>query len=66
MKKHVEFDHSTLLENLLEDSTNLAPRSPLNHELSKKKAHVSPSTTFSFFPFASKFKKDDAIQVVYD
>ncbi len=49
MKKHVEFDHSTLLEKLLEDPINLAPRSPLNHEFNKKRAHVSLSTTFSFF-----------------
>ncbi len=57
MKKHVEFDHSILLENLLEDSTNLAPSSPLNRESSKKKAHVSPSTTFSFFPLLVSSRK---------
>jgi hypothetical protein len=40
MKNHVESDHSTLLQKLLENPTNLAPRFPLDHEPSKKKAHV--------------------------
>jgi hypothetical protein len=65
MKKHVEFDHYTLLQKLLVDPTNLAPRSPLDCKPSKKRAHVDPSAIFSFFSFASKFKKDDAIQVIF-
>jgi hypothetical protein len=38
MKKHVESKH--LLKILLEEATNLAPRSSLNGEPNKKKAHV--------------------------
>jgi hypothetical protein len=45
--------------------TNLAPRSSLDCESSKKKVHVSPFATFGFFFFANKFMKDDAIQVVF-
>jgi len=40
MKKHVEFDHFTLLQKLLEDPTNLAPRFPLDHELTKKRVRM--------------------------
>jgi hypothetical protein len=65
MKKHVEFGHSILLQQLLEDPTNLATRSPLNHEPSKKRAHVSPYAISSVFSFTNKFRKDDAIQVVF-
>ncbi len=65
MKTHVEFDHSTLLQKLLVNPTNLAPRSPLDCKLSKKRAHVDPYAISNFFSFASKFKKDDAIQVVF-
>ncbi len=65
MKKHVEFDHFTLLQKLLVDPTNLAPRSPLDCKPSKKRAHVDPFVISSFFSFASKFKKDDVIQVVF-
>jgi hypothetical protein len=64
MKKHVEFEHFTLLQKLLEDPTNLAPRSPLAHEPTKKRVRMS-FAIFSFCFFASKFKKDDAIQVVF-
>jgi hypothetical protein len=64
MKKYVESYHSTLVEKLLEDPTNLATRSSFNCEPNKKKVQVSPSATFGFFSFANKFKKDDAIQVV--
>jgi hypothetical protein len=49
MKKYVESYQSTLLEILLENPTNLAPRSSLDCEPSKKKMHVSPFATFSFF-----------------
>jgi len=31
----------TLLKKILEDAANLAPRSPLDHEPSKKKARIS-------------------------
>jgi hypothetical protein len=36
MKKHIEFDQCVLLKNKLEDPTNLAPRSPLDHEPNKR------------------------------
>ncbi len=36
MKKHIEFDQCVLLNNLLEDPTNLPPRSPLNYEPNKR------------------------------
>jgi len=49
MKKHVEYDHFTLLQKLLEDPTNLAPRFPLDCEPSKKRAHVFPFAIFGFF-----------------
>jgi len=65
MKKHVESNHSTLLQKLLVNPTNLAPRSPLDCKPSKKRAHVYPFAISSFFSFVSKFKKDDAIQVVF-
>jgi hypothetical protein len=66
MKKHVKFDHSTLLQKLLENPTNLAPRSPLDHEFTKKRAHMYLLLQFLvFFFFVSKFKKDDVIQVVF-
>jgi hypothetical protein len=41
MKKHVDFDHSTLLEKLLEDAS-IAPRSPFDYEPNKKEVHVFP------------------------
>jgi hypothetical protein len=41
MKKHVDFDHSTLLKRLLEDAS-IALRSPFNYEPNKKEVHVSP------------------------
>jgi hypothetical protein len=44
MKKHVEFNHSTLLKILLEEATNLAPRSSLDGEPNKKRAHLCSST----------------------
>ncbi len=65
MKKHVESGHSILLQQLLEDPTNLATRSPLDHELSKKRAHVLPYSISGFIFSTIKFKKDDAIQVVF-
>jgi len=49
MKKHVESDHFTLLQKLLEDPTNLTPRFPLDCEPSKKRAHVSPFAIFGCF-----------------
>jgi hypothetical protein len=49
MKKHVEYDHFTLLQKLLEDPTNLAPKFPLDCEPSKKRAHVFPFAIFCFF-----------------
>jgi hypothetical protein len=49
MKKHVESDHFTLLQKLLEDPTNLTPRFPLDCEPSKKRAHVSPFVIFGCF-----------------
>ncbi len=64
MKKHIESYHSTLLEKMLEDPTNLAPRSSLNCEPNKKRVHVSPFATFGSFLLPIRFKKDDAIQVV--
>jgi hypothetical protein len=64
MKIHVEFDHSTLLQKFLEDPTNLAPRSPLDHEPIKKRACMYLLLQFLVFFSTSKFKKDDAIQVV--
>ncbi len=41
MKKHVDFDHSTLLKRLLEDAS-ITPRSPVDCEPNKKEVHVSP------------------------
>jgi hypothetical protein len=41
MKKHVNFDHSTLLKRLLEDAS-IALRSQFNYEPNKKEVHVSP------------------------
>jgi hypothetical protein len=52
-----------LLKRNLEDATNLAPRSPLNCEPNKKRAHVSPCKIFGFLSTSNKFKKDDAIHV---
>ncbi len=51
MKKHVKFDHSTLLQKLLENPTNLAPRSPLDHEFTKKRAHMYLLLQFLVFCF---------------
>jgi len=65
MKSHVESDHSTLLQKMLEDPTNLAPRSPLDYEPSKKRVHVSSFIISGFFSSTSKFKKDGAIQVAF-
>jgi hypothetical protein len=65
MKKHVESKHYSLLQKLLVDPTNLAPRCPLDREPSKKKVHVSPFAIFNFFSLVNKFKKDDAIQVFF-
>ncbi len=59
----LESNHYALLERNLEDATNLAPRSPLNHEPNKKRAHVSPCTVFGLFSTSNKFKKDDATHV---
>jgi hypothetical protein len=42
MKKHVESNHFILLQKLLEDPTNLAPRFSFDRELNKKRTHVSP------------------------
>jgi hypothetical protein len=53
------------LKILLEEATNLAPRSSLNYQPNKKRAHVSSFVISNFFPIASKFKKDDASQVVF-
>ncbi len=36
MKKHVEFNHFSLLKNLLKDTSNLASRCPLDREPNKK------------------------------
>jgi len=36
---------------------------PLDHEPSKKRAHVSPTTISSFFSIISKFKWDDVTQM---
>jgi hypothetical protein len=41
MKKHVDFDHFTLLKRLLEDPS-IAPSSPFNYEPNKKEVRVSP------------------------
>ncbi len=49
MKNHVESNHSILLQKLLEDPTNLAPRFPLDREPSNKRAHVFPFAIFGFF-----------------
>jgi hypothetical protein len=49
LKKHVDFGHSILLNKLLEDTTNIAPRFPLNHEPNQKKAHVCQITTSNLF-----------------
>jgi hypothetical protein len=64
MKKHIKFEHFSLLKNLLENATNLALRFPFNHKSNKKRAHVSCSFfNFWFFSTSSKFKKDNATQV---
>jgi hypothetical protein len=65
MRKHVESDHSTLPEKLLEDPTNLAPRSPLDHEPIKKRVHMYLLLQFLVVISTSKFKKDDAIQAFF-
>jgi hypothetical protein len=65
MKKHVESNHSTLLQKMLENPTNLTTRFPLACEPSKKKAHVSPYVISGFFSSTYKFKKDDAIQIIF-
>jgi len=59
----LESNHSALLKRNLEDATNLTPRSPLNCEPSKKRAHVSPCTSFGFLSTSNKFKKNDATHV---
>jgi hypothetical protein len=55
MKKHVDFDHSILLKKLLKDATNIAMRSPLDCEPSKKRARVCPTIIFGFFCIPSRF-----------
>jgi hypothetical protein len=52
-----------LLKKLLKDATNIAMRSPLNCEPSKKRARVCPTIISGFFCIPSKFKKDDATQI---
>jgi hypothetical protein len=52
-----------LLKIYIKDATNFAPRSPLDREPNKKRAHVCPSIISSFFSIANKFKKDDEIQI---
>jgi hypothetical protein len=37
MKKHIESNHYGLLKQILKQTTNLAPRSPLDHEPDKKR-----------------------------
>ncbi len=59
----MESNHFALLKRNLEDATNLAPRSPLNCEPSKKRAHVSLCTIFGFLSTSNKFKKNDATRV---
>lgn len=41
----------------------MAPRSSLDHEPNKKKAHVSPISIVCFFSIASKFKRDVVTQM---
>jgi hypothetical protein len=65
MKKHVESNHSALLKILLKEATNLASRSSLDCDPNKKRPHVSSSIISNFFLITSKFKKDDATQVVF-
>ncbi len=55
---HEKFEHFILLNVFLEDATTMAPRSSLDREPTKKKAHVSPIVIFCFFFSASKFKRD--------
>jgi len=58
-ESNLESNHFALLKRNLEDATNLAPKSPLNCEHSKKRAHVSPCIIFGFLSTSNKFKKDD-------
>jgi hypothetical protein len=61
IKKHVDFDHSTLLNKLLKDVDN-AQDLTLIVFLIKKGTCIS-NYNFSFSSIASKFKNDDATQV---
>jgi len=60
MKIHVDYNHSILLKILLEDATNIAPKSPLNCEPIKKRACVCPIAISSLFSIVNEFKRDDA------
>ncbi len=57
MKKHVDSNHSILLKKMLEDATNIAPKSPLNCEPIKKRACVCPIAISSFFLWSINLKK---------
>ncbi len=59
MKKHIKSNHFGLLKQFLEQETNLAPRSSLDHEPNKKAPHVSPFVIYNFSSTTNKFKKDD-------
>ncbi len=54
MKKHVDFGHSILLNKLLENATNIAPRFALNHEPNKKRARECDIAISNFFSTISK------------
>jgi hypothetical protein len=57
MKNYVESNHSTLLQKLLEDPINLAPRFPFDHEPNKKRAHVFPFANFRFISLLVSSRK---------
>ncbi len=57
MKKHVDSNHSILLKILLEDATNIAPKSPLNCEPIKKRACVCAIVISSFFLLSISLKE---------
>ncbi len=57
MKKHVDSNHSILLKKMLEDATNIAPKSPLNCEPIKKRACVCPIAISSFFLLSISLKE---------
>jgi hypothetical protein len=55
MNKHIDVDHFALVKNLVNDPRNAQMTAQLDHEASKKKAHVTTFAMSKFFKISSKF-----------